>query len=205
MREACIRPDVVAPRPLRERNSYPVYNKLRKQEDKTYANCFGTDQRDMNTGTGATPSFAGLSAASPASSHAKKMNRSSDTAHEQILRALLWGRGLRYRKNTRALPGKPDIVFPAARVAVFCDGDFWHGRNWRLLSKKLHTGANASYWIAKITANRNRDRRNDRLLTREGWTVVRFWETDIHKDPGHAAQTIEELVRQGRRGRNAIH
>jgi DNA mismatch endonuclease (patch repair protein) len=133
------------------------------------------------------------------------MNRSSDTAHEHILRSLLWRRGLRYRKNLGSLPGKPDIVFPAARVAVFCDGDFWHGRNWELLSKKLRVGANAPYWVPKINANRNRDRRNNRLLKREGWTVVRFWETDIHEDPERSAQTIEALVRQARRRRDAIH
>jgi DNA mismatch endonuclease (patch repair protein) len=160
---------------------------------------------NMNISTRATPSFAGLSAASPASSRAKKMNRSSDTAHEQILRALLWRRGLRYRKNFRALPGKPDIVFLSARVAVFCDGDFWHGRNWPRLSKKLRTGTNSSYWIPKINGNRNRDHRNNRLLKRKGWTVVRFWETDIHEDPERAARTIEGLIQHSKQGRDAIH
>src|SRR5260370_5324167 len=98
----------------------------------------------MNARLRLTPSFKGLSAASPASSHAKQMNRSSDTSHECLLRALLWRRGLRYRKNVRTLPGKPDIVFAAERVAVFCDGDFWHGRDWPRLSKKLRAGTNAS-------------------------------------------------------------
>jgi DNA mismatch endonuclease (patch repair protein) len=156
---------------------------LQKPQNKAYANCFATNLSDMNAGSGRAPSFAGLSPASPATSHAKKMNRSSDTAHERTLRALLWRRGLRYRKNVKALPGKPDIVFSAARVAVFCDGDFWHGREWQRLSRKLRTGTNASYWIPKIKANRNRDRRNDRLLTREGWTVIRLWETDIRSKP----------------------
>jgi DNA mismatch endonuclease (patch repair protein) len=159
----------------------------------------------MNASSSPTPSFKGLSAASPASSRAKKMNRSADTAHERVLRALLWRRGLRYRKNVRALPGKPDIVFSRARVAVFCDGDFWHGRNWQGLSRKLRAGANASYWIPKIKANRNRDRRNDRLLEREGWTVIRLWETDIHNDPERVARAIEERVRQRSWGGDAIH
>jgi len=159
----------------------------------------------MNSSLRTTPSFKGLSAASPASARAKQMNRSSGTAHERLLRTLLWMRGLRYRKNVQALPGKPDIVFSSARLAVFCDGDFWHGRHWRQLSDKLRTGANASYWIPKIERNRNRDRRNNRLLKKEGWTVVRFWETDIHRSPERAADTIEKLVRQSSRGRNAIH
>jgi DNA mismatch endonuclease, patch repair protein len=170
-----------------------------------YANCFMADRTDMNTRARATPSFKGLSAASPASSYAKKMNCSSDTAHERVLRSALWRRGLRYRKNVSALPGKPDIVFLAARVVVFCDGDFWHGRNWQRLARKLRTCTNASYWVRKIKANRNRDRRNNRLLEREGWAVIRFWETDIHDDSERAARIIEMLVRQGSRGRNAIH
>jgi DNA mismatch endonuclease (patch repair protein) len=159
----------------------------------------------MNASSRPTPSFKGLSAASPASSRSKKMNRSADTEHECLLRSALWRQGLRYRKNVRALPGKPDIVFSAARVAVFCDGDFWHGRDWQRLSRKLRTGANASYWIPKIKTNRNRDRRNDRLLKREGWTVIRVWETDIHCNPQRAAQTIAECVRRISRGGNAVH
>ncbi len=132
------------------------------------------------------------------------MNRNSDTGHERVLRLLLWRSGLRYRKNVKALPGKPDIVFSVARVAVFCDGDFWHGRDWQRLSRKLHTGTNASYWIPKIKANRDRDRRNDRLLMSEGWTVIRVWETDIHRNPQQVAQAIEEFVRSSR-GCDAIH
>jgi len=159
----------------------------------------------MNASSRPTPSFKGLSAASPASSRAKQMNRSADTGHERLLRSLLWREGLRYRKNVRTLPGKPDIVFPAARIAVFCDGDFWHGRDWQRLSKKLRTGTNASYWIPKIRTNRNRDRRNDRLLKKEGWTVIRVWETDIHRNPQQAAQAVADLVRRNSRGCDALH
>jgi DNA mismatch endonuclease, patch repair protein len=159
----------------------------------------------MNASSRPTPSFKGLSAASPSSSRAKKMNRSADTKHECLLRSLLWRQGLRFRKNVPALPGKPDIVFSAASIAVFCDGDFWHGRNWHRLSRKLRTGTNASYWIPKIKNNRKRDRRNDRLLKREGWTVIRLWETDIHRNPQQTAQTIAELVLSSSRGRDAVH
>ena len=151
------------------------------------------------------PSFRGLSAASEASSYAKKMNRSSGTTHEHLLRTHLWRLGLRYRKNVGTLPGKPDIVFARERVAIFCDGDFWHGRDWRRLSRKLRAGTNASYWIPKIGTNRNRDRRNDRLLKREGWTVIRLWETDIHRDPEQAAHRIADLVHKNSRGCDAIH
>ena len=132
---------------------------------------------------GVVPSFDGLSAASRASSYAKKMTRSSDTAHEHLLRVTLWRRGLRYRKNVRTLPGKPDIVFPKERVAVFCDGDFWHGRHWRRLSSKLRGGANPSYWTQKIKANRSRDRRDVRLLRKKGGTSFGFGRRTSAKTP----------------------
>lgn len=142
----------------------------------------------------AAPSFRGLSAASPSSSYAKKMNRARDTAHEKTLRSLLWRSGLRFRKHVASLPGKPDIVFSRRKVVVFCDGDFWHGRNWRQLSAKLHTGTNPSYWLLKIKTNRERDLRTDTLLQEAGWKVLRFWETDIHRDPGRIALEIARLV-----------
>lgn len=163
------------------------------------------EHRVMKATSRRTPSFDGLSPASPASSRAKKMNRSFDTSHERVLRALLWKHGLRYRKNVRTLPGKPDIVFLADRVAVFCDGDFWHGRHWWRLARNLSAGTNAGYWVSKIKSNRRRDRRNRRLLEKAGWTVVRIWETDIHDAPEQAASVIESLVLRRRRERDAIH
>ena len=152
-----------------------------------------------------TPSFDGLLPASAASSRAKRMNRGSDTLHERVLRSLLWKRGLRYSKNVVTLPGKPDIVFPTDRVAVFCDGDFWHGRYWRRLARKLRTGANAGYWVSKIKSNRRRDSKNRRLLENAGWTVIRIWETDIHHAPEQAASAIESFLLRRRLQRDAIH
>src|ERR1700740_3503844 len=134
-----------------------------------------------------TPSFAGLKPASQTASLAKRMNRAADTVHEKLIRKALWRRGLRFRKNVTTLPGKPDIVFPRARVVVFCDGDFWHGRNWRRRARKLRDGNNAAYWISKIGANRSRDRRNNRLLGQRGWKVIRVWETDIRDNPEKVA------------------
>src|SRR6266852_3760749 len=109
------------------------------------------------------PSFAGLKPASHSASLAKRMNRSTDTIHERLLRSTLWRRGLRFRKNLKGLPGKPDIVFAGARVVVFCDGDFWHGRNWRRLSAQLQRRANAAYWCEKIRSNMIRDERTTGL------------------------------------------
>jgi DNA mismatch endonuclease (patch repair protein) len=122
------------------------------------------------------------------------MNRARDTVHEKTLRGLLCRIGLRFRKNVVSLPGKPDIVFMRRKVVVFCDGDFWHGRNWQQLSAKLSSGANPSYWLQKIKTNRERDLRTDRLLREAGWTVLRYWETDINRDAGRIAQEIAQIV-----------
>src|SRR5690606_11852521 len=99
------------------------------------------------------------------------------TKPERILRSLLWKRGLRFRKNYSALPGRPDIVFTRARVVVFCDGDFWHGKNWAERRPRLAVGANASYWTRKIEANMIRDQQRTQALASEGWEVLRFWES----------------------------
>lgn len=141
-----------------------------------------------------SPSFTSLKPASDASSRAKRHNRRADTQHEKTLRRELWLMGLRYRKNVGTLPGKPDIVFVHARVAVFCDGDFWHGRDWEEQKAKLRQGTNAEYWLPKIESNIERDRLNNALLEADGWSVLRLWETDILRDPQAAAELVREVV-----------
>ncbi|MBI3469642.1 MAG: very short patch repair endonuclease [Planctomycetes bacterium] len=142
------------------------------------------------------PSFRGLQPASEGASLAKRANRKQDSRHEVMLRRELTRLGLRYRKYVAALPGNPDLTFSKARVVVFCDGDFWHGRNWARLRRNLSRRHNAAYWIAKIARNRERDRRISRELTRAGWKVLRIWETDILRDPVGVAYSIQALVRQ---------
>ena len=141
-----------------------------------------------------SPSFAGLSPASEVSSRAKRSNKRKDTLHEIMLRQELWGLGLRYRKHVSKLPGKPDIVFERARVVIFCDGDFWHGRNWEKQRAKLSHGTNAPYWLEKIASNRERDARNNAILAESGWLVIRLWETDIKRDSRTIAQQIAGCV-----------
>lgn len=140
------------------------------------------------------PRFSGLRAASPASSKAKKLTPSTNTEPELQLHKILRRVGLRFRVHCSALPGKPDIVFAAARLVVFCDGDFWHGRNWRTLKPLLDRRANAEYWVAKITANRRRDARVGRELRAAGWCVVRVWETDVRSNGSRVGARILRLV-----------
>ncbi|MBI4918096.1 MAG: very short patch repair endonuclease [Acidobacteria bacterium] len=140
------------------------------------------------------PSFAGRVPASASTAAVKRRNTSVGTRHERLLRAALWSMGLRYRKDVRALPGRPDIVFASARVVVFCDGDFWHGRDWRSRRRKLARGWNAAYWVAKVAANRRRDACNTRRLSNDGWRVLRIWETDILRDVASCAQLVATAV-----------
>lgn len=136
------------------------------------------------------PRYSRFEPASPASSRAMRGNRATDTRPETVLRHVLWRMGSRYRKNVVDLPGKPDLVFPRARLVVFCDGDFWHGRDWRSLRRRLQSRANAGYWVKKIQANRERDRRTTAGLRRAGWRVMRVWEGEVLKNPSAVAADI---------------
>ena len=145
---------------------------------------------------GAPPSFTGRTAASPAASAVKGRNRSKNTRAERELRKALSKLGLRYRVHQRTLPGKPDIVFGKARIAVFCDGDFWHGRDWRARRSQLRKGSNADYWTQKIAYNIARDKRQAKQLKAANWSVIRFWETDVLRDPSAAADLVWRLLRR---------
>lgn len=136
------------------------------------------------------PSFAGCQPASAESSRVKRRNRKVGAKGEIALRKALWRRGLRYRINHKGLPGTPDIVFSKQRIAIFVDGDFWHGRDWEARSERLRFGTNGAYWVEKIAYNRARDLRNDALLADLGWKVIRLWETDVLGDPESAADTV---------------
>lgn len=120
--------------------------------------------------------------------------RSKDTSIEIILRRSLWQSGYRYRKNFAKLPGKPDIVLTKYKIAIFCDSEFFHGKDWNKLKLRLAKGQNAVYWINKITRNMKRDIENDKKLMELGWTVLHFWGNDIKKHTGECIRTIEETI-----------
>lgn len=139
--------------------------------------------------------FQGRRAAnSRASQAAQASSRKRDTRCELVLRRALTRIGLRYRIDITDLVGRPDIVFRAARVVVFCDGDYWHGRDLDRRLAKLAVGHNAPYWVAKITSNVERDRRVTAALEGEGWLVLRYWETDINKSAASIAREVATLV-----------
>lgn len=120
--------------------------------------------------------------------------KSKNTRPELTLRKELWRRGLRYRVNVSNLPGKPDIVFTRVRLAVFCDGDFWHGHNWAIrgygsLEEELRRYS--SSWGEKILRNIERDQQTTEKLTAEGWLVIRLWESDIKANLKKCADQVE--------------
>jgi DNA mismatch endonuclease (patch repair protein) len=106
--------------------------------------------------------------------------KSQNTKPELKLRKALWNLGYRYRKNVRKLPGKPDIVFAKHKMAIFVDGEFWHGYNWGEKKTKIKT--NREFWIPKIERNIQRDKQNNKLLIDKGWYVIRFWENELKKN-----------------------
>ena len=120
--------------------------------------------------------------------------RSDNTKIEAILRKALWNKGYRYRKNYTELPGKPDIVLTKYKIAIFCDGEFCHGKDWEVLKPKLEKGNNSEYWVKKITRNRERDEEVNKKLLSMGWTVIRFWGNDIKKHTEDCVQVVEETV-----------
>lgn len=123
-----------------------------------------------------------------------KKIRSKDTSIEVKLRKALWHKGYRYRKNYKGLPGKPDIVLTKYKIAVFCDSEFFHGKDWEILKARLATGNNPEYWIRKIERNRNRDIENDKKLLFLGWNVIHFWGKEILSDTDECVKVIEEAI-----------
>ena len=119
-------------------------------------------------------------------------NTKKDTSIEIILRRALFKRGVRYRKNVKSILGTPDIAIKKYRLLVFCDGDFWHGKDFHRV--KTHE----YYWNEKIKRNRERDLEYTIRLRDDGWTVLRFWESDIRKDLDGCVQQILDVLEKNK-------
>ena len=120
--------------------------------------------------------------------------RSNNTKIEEILRKALWNKGYRYRKNFKDLPGKPDIVITKYKIAIFCDGEFFHGKDWEVLKQRLENSNNSEYWINKISKNMHHDDQVNKELMFMGWTVIRFWGNDIKKNTDECIKVSDEVV-----------
>lgn len=122
--------------------------------------------------------------------------RSKDTKIEIILRKALWREGIRYRKNYKALPGKPDIAITKYRIAIFCDGEFFHGKDWGSLQVKLQNSNNSSYWLKKIERNIQRDLEVEKQIRAEDWIVIRFWGNDIKHNLDDCVAVVKETIQE---------
>lgn len=120
--------------------------------------------------------------------------RNKDSAIELRLRKELWRRGYRYRKNWKALPGTPDIVLTKYRIAIFCDSEYFHGKDWESLLQRIKRGNNPDFWEKKISGNIKHDIEISAELKGLGWNVIRFWGEDIKKDLDGCVKTIEEAI-----------
>ena len=120
--------------------------------------------------------------------------KAKDTSIEVKLRKSLWGKGYRYRKNYDRLPGKPDIALTKYKIAIFCDSEFFHGKDWEVLKPRLEKSNNSQYWISKISRNRERDDEINKRLLFEGWTVIRFWGKEIQKNVDECVKVVEEAI-----------
>lgn len=117
--------------------------------------------------------------------------KSKDTDIELKLRKALWSNGVRYRKNYNKLPGKPDIAITRWKIAVFCDASFWHGKDFET---KKPVATNADFWKAKISRNIERDKEVNQQLKEKGWTVLRFWDDEIHKHLDNCVLKVKETI-----------
>ena len=118
--------------------------------------------------------------------------KGSATSIEVMLQKTLWHRGVRYRKNYKKAPGSPDIAIVKYKIAIFCDGEFWHGKDWE--QKKARLKNNREYWIKKIERNMERDNRFAKELAEQGWYVLRFWENEIRSDVDVCADAVLRLI-----------
>lgn len=115
--------------------------------------------------------------------------KGKDTKIEILLRKALWHGGIRGYRVSPKLSGRPDIVFTKYKVAIFCDGDFWHGYKFDEWKGRLN-----SHWYKKISRNIERDRENDLKLQEDGWFVLHFWEWEILKDVEECKQRILQAL-----------
>ncbi len=118
--------------------------------------------------------------------------RSKNTRPEMRLRKALWNAGLRYRLHNKHLPGKPDIAIQKLKIAIFVDGEFWHGYEWEKKRGKIKS--NRAFWIPKIERNMQRDREVNALLKKMGFEVFRFWESEVKKEIGTCIKQVLDYV-----------
>jgi len=113
---------------------------------------------------------------------------------EEELGKALWKADLRYRKQYKKLPGKPDFVIVRHKIVIFCDSHFWHGYKWK--ERKKDHKSNKRFWYHKIERNMERDKEVNEILSEMGWKVIRFWEHEIKDDVKKCVKQVKEVINQ---------
>jgi DNA mismatch endonuclease (patch repair protein) len=121
--------------------------------------------------------------------------RGKNSKPELLLRKALWAKNIRFRIHRRDLPGRPDLIIDKYRLAIFVDGDFWHGYQWDIRKPKTNQG----FWIPKIERNMQRDREVNDQLNLMGYTVMRFWENEIKDNLQACVNQVMLYVEAARR------
>jgi DNA mismatch endonuclease (patch repair protein) len=124
--------------------------------------------------------------------------KSKDTKIEVILAKALWNKGYRYTKNNNMIFGRPDIVFSKYKIAIFCDSEYFHGKDWETAKNRIKS--NQEFWHRKIEGNIKRDNEVNERLRQEGWTVFRFWGDEIKKNIELCVLKISEAIMEQQSG-----
>ncbi len=122
--------------------------------------------------------------------------KSKNTKEEVLLAKTLWQLGYRYRRNSKYIKGKPDISFKKYKIAIFVDGEFFHGKDWGILKQRLNT--NPMFWHSKIERNIQRDKEVNEYLTANGWTVLRFWSKEVKTNLDGVVAVIKEAIEKAK-------
>lgn len=123
--------------------------------------------------------------------------RATGSAIETVLAKALFAQGFRYRKNDKTVYGKPDITFKKYKLAIFVDGEFWHGKNWEI--RKFDHKSNQKFWHTKIERNIERDKEVNETLSENGWQVLRFWGKEITQNLDQCIVKIKKTINETER------
>ncbi len=118
--------------------------------------------------------------------------KSKGTKIEELLGKALWAKGYRYRRNNKTVFGKPDFTFKKFKIAIFCDSEYFHGKDWEIQKYRIKT--NTEFWHKKIEGNIERDKIVNDTLLKSGWQVIRFWGDEIKKNCDLCVFKIEQAI-----------
>jgi len=125
--------------------------------------------------------------------------KSKNSKIEELLAKALWAKGYRYRRNSKAVFGTPDFTFIKYKIAIFCDSEYFHGKDWE--SQKHRIKTNTEFWQKKIESNIERDKKVNETLFKNNWKVIRFWGQQIRKNIDLCIDVVETAIEERKHGK----